>query len=86
VTITSGDRRLELELGGSPIEVEGNQGKTQVSARIEGERLVVVARSGDGERTTTYRADGARLSVEVTMTGARLAGPLRYVSTYVRTK
>jgi hypothetical protein len=53
---------------------------------MEGERLIVVARSGDGERTTTFRADGARLSVEVTMTGVRLAGPVRYVSTYVRAK
>ena len=84
VTIASGDRRLELELGGSPIEVSGNQGKARVSARMEGPRLIVVSRGGNGTRTTAYHADGDHLSVEVTMTGSRLAGPLEYVATYAR--
>jgi hypothetical protein len=75
VAIASGDRRLELELGRPPIEVSGKQGKAQVSAKMEGPRMIVKARSGDGERTTAYRAKGDRLSVEVTMTGANLAGP-----------
>jgi hypothetical protein len=85
VTIGSGDRRLELELGGSPIEALGSQGKAQVSANMQGPMLIVMAQSDKGERTTAYRASGDRLTVEVTMTGDRLAGPLKYVSTYVRT-
>ena len=55
----------------------------RVSAKMEGPRLIVAARGGKGERTTTYHPNGARLSVEVTMTGRYLAGPLKYVSTYV---
>jgi hypothetical protein len=43
-----------------------------------------VADGGKGGRTTTYRVDGDRLSVEATMTGARLEEPLNYVSTYER--
>ncbi len=84
MTIASGGRRLELELGASPIEVSGNDGKARVSARMEGPQLIVVARHGKGERTTAYSANGAHLSVEVTMTGSQLAGPLTYVSTYSR--
>jgi hypothetical protein len=86
VTIALGDSRLELELGDSPISAPGSEGKAQVSAKMEGEQLIVVARDDDGERTTTYRADGARLSMEVSMTNVRLTGPLKYVSTYVRAK
>ena len=84
VTLASGDRRLELELGGPPIEVSGSEGRARVSARREGPRLIVVSRNDQGGRTTAYRADGDRLSVEVTMKGSRLAGPLEYVTTYVR--
>jgi hypothetical protein len=55
-----------------------------MSATMEGDRLIVVADGGKGGRTTTYSADGDRLSVEVTMTGAMLAAPLTYVATYAR--
>jgi hypothetical protein len=84
VAITSGDRRLELKLGSSPIEVSGGQGKAQVSAKIEGEQLIVFANGDKGERTTIYRADGSGLSMEVTMSADYLAGPLKYKTTYVR--
>jgi hypothetical protein len=83
VAMGSGDRRLELELGGPPIEVSGDSGKAQLSAKMEGERLIVEARSGNGGRTTTYRAAEGLLSMEVAMKGERLAGPLEYVTTYV---
>jgi hypothetical protein len=84
VTIGSGGRDLELELGGAPIEVSGDQGKAQLSATMEGDQLVVTADGGRGGRTSEYRTDGDRLSVEVTMTGAKLSKPLNYVSTYER--
>jgi hypothetical protein len=51
---------------------------------MEGEELIVVAKSGQGDRTTTYSASGAALSMEVIMTGAQLAGTLTYVTTYAR--
>jgi hypothetical protein len=84
VTIDSGRGGLELELGGPPIEASGDQGTAQVSAKMEGQQLIVVADGGKGGRTTTYRVDGDRLSVEATMTGARLEEPVNYVSTYER--
>ena len=86
VTVASENGRLELELGGSPIEVSGSEGKAQVSAKMQGSLLIIMARSGKGERTTAYRASGDRLTMEVTMTGARLSESLKYVSTYVRTQ
>jgi hypothetical protein len=84
LAIASGDRRLELELGGPPLEVAESEGRAQVSAKMEGDQLVVETRGDNGGRTTTYRADGGRLSMEVTMTGDRLAGPVVYATTYVR--
>jgi hypothetical protein len=84
VTIGSENRQLELELGGPPIEVSGSEGKAQVSAKMEGERLIVEARSEKADRTTAYSANGDRLTIEVIMTNVQLAGPLKYVSTYAR--
>jgi hypothetical protein len=86
VMIASGNGKLELELSGSPIAVSGSEGKAQVSAKMQGPLLIVMARSGKEERMTTYRASGDRLIMEVSMTGARLKGSLKYVSTYVRTQ
>jgi hypothetical protein len=83
-TIVSGERRLELELGGAPIEVSGSEGTNRVSAKLEGERLILEVRSGNGSRTTIYRSDGTGLLMEVTVTSARLAGPVKYGTTYAR--
>jgi hypothetical protein len=84
LTIGSEDHKLKFELGGSPIEISGDDGKSQVSAHIEGELLIVVAKTDKGERTTTYRASDAGLSLEVTITGDKLDSPLKYVTTYTR--
>jgi hypothetical protein len=86
VTIGSGDRELELQLAGSPVEVSRNDGAARISATMEGEELIVVADSANGERTTKYQADGDRLTMEVTMTGVRLGSPLHYTTTYARTE
>ena len=84
MTIASGDRQLELELGAPPIEVSGTEGKARVSAKMKGPRLIVDTRNGRVERTTTYSTKGEDLSVEVSMNGSRLAAPVKYASTYVR--
>jgi hypothetical protein len=84
VAITTGDHRLELELGGPPVEIEGDKGTSQVSAKMEGERLVVLSRGDTGDFSVAYRTDKKGLSREVTMTGDKLAGPLTYVTTYTR--
>jgi hypothetical protein len=84
VTVSSENGRLELELDASPIEVSGNEGKAQVSAKMNGPLLIIMAISGKGKRTTVYRSRGDRLTMEVTMTGARLTKSLKFLSTYVR--
>jgi hypothetical protein len=84
--IVSGDRRLELEAGGTPIEVSGSEGKAQVSAKIKGPQLIVAATTSKAERTTIYNTKERNLLVEVTMTVAELSKPLKYVSTYNRVK
>jgi hypothetical protein len=42
VTIASADRTFELELGGAPIEISEDEGTFRVTARLEGDRLIVV--------------------------------------------
>lgn len=84
VAITTGDHRLELELGGPPVKIEGDKGTSKVSAKMEGERLVVLSRGDTGDLSVTYRTDKKGLSREATMTGDKLAGPLTYVTTYSR--
>jgi hypothetical protein len=84
VRISSGSPGVELQLGSAPIEVSGSQGKGRLNAMMEGARLIVVARSGDGERRATHFANGDHMTVEVAITGDKLPGSLQYVSTYVR--
>lgn len=84
VTITSGDNRLQLELGASPVEISGGDGQAELSAKMDGPKLIVEADGEKGQRKTVYSVNGDRLSVEVTMAGARLAEPVKYVSTYTR--
>ena len=84
VTIGSDDRELELELGGAPIAFSGDDGTAQVRAKMDGDQLIVTANGNNGGRTTSYRADGVRLSVFVSVTGSRLDGTVRYSTTYTR--
>jgi hypothetical protein len=84
LTIASEDHKLEVELGGAPIEISGSDGKSQVSAQIEGELLTIVAIGDQGERRTTYRADETGLAMEVIITSDNLDRPLKYVTTYTR--
>ena len=84
VIIGSGDRALELELGGAPITVSGDDGTAKVRAKIDGDVLIVAVDGTRGGRLTSYRADGDRLSVVVSMSGSRLDGVVRYATTYTR--
>lgn len=82
VTITSETRRIKLEIGGPPIKMSGSEGKAYVSARMQGPFLVITARADNGERRTSYKANKDLITVEVTVTGARLTKAIKYVSTY----
>jgi hypothetical protein len=84
VTIGNPDRRIELELGGAPIEVSESEEKMRMSAKMEDGRLVLIVLGGTSERTTTYRAVEKNLSVEVIMTSDKLTAPVKYVTTYTR--
>jgi len=84
VTLNAGDQHIEFELGGDPIEIEGRNGSSSTTAKVDGDRLVVRYSGDKGERTVAYQADGEDLLVEVTMTGDKLDGPLTYITTYVQ--
>jgi hypothetical protein len=84
-TIVFGDHRLELELGAEPVEIKGRESRSLVSAKMEGEKLIVVSQTDKGEQTASYWADEKSLSRKVTMTGDQLGGSLTYISTYTRT-
>jgi hypothetical protein len=84
VIIGSEDRELELELGGAPITVSGDDGTAKVRAKMDGDQLIVTADGSKGGRSTSYRPEGDGLSVLVSMTGSRLDGTVKYVTTYTR--
>jgi hypothetical protein len=84
VTITSGDKRVELVLDGDPIEIEGDQGTLLTTAKMMDERLVVEYRGDKGVRTVSYHLVGTDLMVDVTTTNDQFDGPLTFVTTYVR--
>jgi hypothetical protein len=84
VTIITGGQELVLELGAAPVEISDRDESTRVSAEMVGERLVVVADSEDGARTSTYSAEGDHLSKEVVLNSNRLADELTFTTTYKR--
>ncbi|MCF8131329.1 MAG: hypothetical protein K9N10_22700 [Deltaproteobacteria bacterium] len=84
VTIDTGNGRVTLELGGSIVNISGSQGEAQVRAMRQGPELIVMTRSAKGKRRTTYRINENLLTMEVTMTGTRLPGSLKYVVSYFR--
>jgi hypothetical protein len=84
VTIDTENGRVTLELGGSIVNISGSQGEAQVRAMRQGPELIVMTRSAKGKRRTTYRVNENLLTMEVTMTGTRLPGSLKYVVSYFR--
>jgi hypothetical protein len=51
---------------------------------MDGDQLIVTADGSKGGRSTSYRPEGDGLSVLVSMTGSRLDGTVKYVTTYTR--
>lgn len=84
--LLSGDSRVELDLGGPPVEVSGERGKARMSARMEQDSLEIKAQGGRGGRTTTYDADGDRLTVRTHLRGERLPEAVSYTTTYARSR
>ena len=77
---------VTLKLDATPVEVKGKRGKAKLSAKLSGSQLIVAARTSKATRTTTYRAKGSQLIVDVSMKSAKLGAPLRYQVTYTRSR
>lgn len=86
VTLVTGGRRIVVSTDGSSTTVSGDSGGGTMQATRRDGRLVVTLRSDDATRTTVYRLspDGARLTLEVSLTSGRLSGPVTYRVTYAR--
>ncbi|MBK6689860.1 MAG: hypothetical protein IPG45_35675 [Deltaproteobacteria bacterium] len=77
---------LVLRLGAEPILVQRDGDEGRLSARVDGQTIVVTSQDEQGSRVTTYALspDGKQLTLSVRLTGSRLSSPLIYRSTYVR--
>ncbi|MEL6427613.1 MAG: hypothetical protein AAFZ87_13685 [Planctomycetota bacterium] len=70
--------RIDAALGGEPVGVGTGEDAARVTARWEAGRLVLIAATAGGRRTTTYRREGATLVAGVVLTSERLDAPVEY--------
>ncbi len=84
--LSSGEERVSLRLGARPVTIERDRRRGDMSARFDGQRLIVVSEREDGKRETTYTLspDRQRLTLSVRLSGERLPGPLGFQATYRR--
>ncbi len=76
---------VSLRLGGPATTVERAK-KAEMSARRDGERLIVESKGENGEQVTTYTLspDAKHLTASVRMRSEKLEKPLVYTSTFAR--
>lgn len=80
-----GEHKISLRLGGEPVRVDRDGKSGMLSARRDGDRLIVESKGDNGNRTTTYAlSSDKQLKVSVRITGKRLDQPIVYTSTYAR--
>ncbi len=86
VTLVTNGRRVVLTTDGASARVSGEAGEGVMQATRRDGRLHVTVRSDGSTRATVYRLspDGARLTLEVSLTNERLSGPMTYRVTYAR--
>jgi hypothetical protein len=91
IDIPFGGKELRLDRGGesvrlpldkSPIRVKGDDGEAVLRARRDGEKVVVVSKTGRAERTITYAREGAKLVLSVKLKLVALSKPVHYKLTY----
>jgi len=77
---------IALRLGAKPVTVESNGQRGALSARCDGDRIIVKAKGDGGGRLTTYTLspDGRQLMLSVRVINERLAGPLSFHSSFRR--
>lgn len=88
VMLETAERKMSVVVDGAPAEFSSPKMSGTVRAvRNEGKLTVEVA-SPSGKRTTTYlpSKDGKTMTLDIAMSGARLATPIRYQTTYIRTE
>lgn len=86
LNLSSNGRSIKITIDGPPTQVSGERGAGTTQARYEDGKLVVVAQTEAGTRTTVFHPDddGKRLTLEVSLASQKLGKPLRYRETYVR--
>jgi hypothetical protein len=84
--ITRDDETVSLRFGAQPVTMEKDGKSGLMSARIDGDRIVVVSEGEEGRIMTAYglSSDSKILTLFVQMSAKRLAGPLKYQLTYRR--
>jgi hypothetical protein len=81
-----GGKSVRLPLDNSPTRVKGDDGEAVLRARRDGEKVVVVSKTGKAERTTTYAREGAKLVLSVKLKLLALSKPVSYTITYAPAK
>ena len=81
-----GGKTMSLRIGAEPVTVEKDGKQAKASARIEGDKLIILTDGDKGQRRASYALspDKNRLKVSVQMKGKRLSEPLAFHSTYLR--
>lgn len=84
--LSRGDHKVSLRLDAKPVTIERDGRRGKMSARFDGERIIVVSEGENGMRATTYTLspDRQRLTLSVRMSGERLPEPLSFQATYRR--
>ena len=86
ITFVSQDRRLTLTTDGSTARVQNERGTATLRAKRDDGKLVVTSQAQNGVQTTVYRVskDRTRLVLDISVSGSRLAKPIRFQATYHR--
>jgi hypothetical protein len=78
---------IDVWTGGAPIKWKLNDGQVyDVSAKADGEAVLLTFRGLYSERTTIYRSVGQQLVVETTIISPDLSAPIRYKLVYNQAK
>jgi hypothetical protein len=86
LSLSSNGRSIKITIDGPPTQVSGERGAGTTRARYEDGKLVMVAQTEAGTRTTVFHPsdDGKHLTLEVSLASQKLGKPLCYRETYVR--
>ncbi len=86
LTFSSNGLSMKMTIDGPATRVSGERGAGTTQARYKDGKLVIIAQSEAGTRTTVFHpsSDGRRLTLEVSLASQKLGKTIRYRETYVR--